>query len=653
MGLPARQHATHPASDPAPTKSAAAVPHARSAVENLTSRDPATTKAATARENTRETARELARGLFGRGRDREANHGRWRRLIAEDTFRHDPDRSPARQAEQSYRWLRLLNDRLEDPRALAANADQLTGLHEWAAIVEGGGGLCTVASIHYNLFLGSLLDHDADSRRDLSEFTEMRRIGTFLSTELDHGNDGWALETTAQLDRGTGEFVLHTPHPGARKFMPNTSTTGGPKSGLVAARLLVDGQDHGVYLFLTPLTDEHGPRPGVHLERLPLRPGAPVDHCLTGFEHVRLPPEALLQGEHGRLDGESTLTSSLGNRRKRFLRSIGRVTVGKLCMSAAAVGASRAALAIAVAHGQRRRITGPRPDELVPLNAHRSHHGRLLSCLATAYAMTYLHRQVLARYTAHTDATREDAERLVAIAKGWITWQSRAIATECRERCGAQGLFPANHLVGFAPYIEGTITAEGDNLVIWVKAAAELLFDHEPAGPASTTATAAPGTPEDLGDPYALRRLLAHAEGIWRARARTALRQGPAKNPLARWNKASPAALKMVSLHAALQAADAFIHAVETTDDPAAQQLLSRLCALFLLDQLSPHTGDLLANGHCTPDHVHHLPTTQDALLDALEPHITTLTDAFDLPHHYLAGIPLTAPALIPHQHDD
>ncbi len=109
-----------------------------------------------------------------------------------------------------------MNDRLGRAEDLARDPQLLAGLHEWAAIVHGGGGLCTLASIHYNLFLGSLLDHEGRSARDLTEFTTLQRTGTFLCTELAHGNDACALQTTAEFDRNTGGFVLHTPHPGPR-----------------------------------------------------------------------------------------------------------------------------------------------------------------------------------------------------------------------------------------------------------------------------------------------------------------------------------------------------------------------------------------------------------------------------------------------------
>ncbi|MFD9096790.1 acyl-CoA dehydrogenase [Streptomyces collinus] len=588
-----------------------------------------------------ETVAELTRLLFD-GEDRERSHGMWRDLISKDTFRHRPGLAAEERIALSYELLRLVNDTAGDAELLADDPRLLAALHEWAAIVDGGGGLCTVASIHYNLFLGSLLDHGGAAARDLSDFTGLRRTGTFLCTELDHGNDASALETTAELDPHTGGFVLHTPHEGAQKFMPNTSLTGGPKTAVVAARLIVEGRDEGVFLFLTPLSDEHGLLPGVRVRRLPLRTGAPVDHCLTAFDRVPLPRGALLESEHGRLDADGRLHSSLGNRRKRFLRSIGRVTMGKLCMSGAAVGATRAALALAVRHGDLRQVSGPRAGERIPVNAHRPHHGRLLKGLATGYAMTFLHRSALARWAAeHTgpdSGQRAEAERIVAIAKGWITWQARDIAVECRERCGAQGLFAANGLSEFPHYIEGTITAEGDNLVIWVKAAAEMLFEHQPARQAPEP----PGDVERLADPRHLLGLLARAEAVWQDRARTALRRGPSGDPVERWNGASSAALEMVSVHARLRAAEAFLEAAAAARRPEARALLERLCLLFLLEQVGGHTGDLLADGHLSADQVRALPGFLDDVLRDLAPRMTDLVEAFDLPAAYLDAIPLT-----------
>nr|WP_086741841.1 acyl-CoA dehydrogenase [Streptomyces glaucescens] len=586
---------------------------------------------------------ELTHLLFD-GDERDRVHGRWRALVAGEDFAYRPGLTPRDRAELSYQRLRLVNRAIPSAEALAYDARRLAALHEWTGFVDGG--LCTLASIHYNLFLGSLLDHDGYCR-DLSPYTAMRRTGVFLCTELEHGNDVANLRTVARYDRGTGGFVLHTPTVGAQKFMPNTSLTGGPKTAVVAARLLVDDEDQGIFLFLTPLSDENGHLPGVRVQRLPDRTGPPVDHCLTSFDHVRLPRAAMLEAAHGRLDENGRLTSSLGNRRKRFLRSVGRVTVGKLCMSAGTLGMARAALAVAVRYAHHRHVGGAKVGQRVPLTAHRSHHARLLRSLSTAYAMTFLQRAVVDRWTAHDETDREqreEVERLIAVAKGWITWQARDITVECRERCGAQGLFPQNGLADLQLNIEGGITAEGDNLVIWVKAASEMVFGHE-SGPGR------PVRPEgrDLTDLGFLRDLLASVERIWQTRARQDLRGGPAGDPVGRWNATSEAALEMVSAHARVQAADALLGAVGKARTAHGRFLLENVARLFLLDQLRAHTGDLLASGLMTPEQVTSLHPVEGGVVADLAPHLMALVDAFDLPEEFLSRVPIAGPDYVDH----
>ncbi|MFI9237308.1 acyl-CoA dehydrogenase [Streptomyces sp. NPDC053079] len=574
---------------------------------------------------------ELRLALFGD--DHENIHGPWRKMISSPEFRHREGATGEERLNLAYARLRTLAASVDSGEELAADAARLAALHEWTMCVDGS--LATLAGIHYNLFLGSLVDRPS-AGRDLADFTALRRTGTFLCTELEHGNDAAALETTATYRPGTGDFVLHTPHAGARKYMPNTSPTGGPKSAVVAARLVVDGTDHGVFLFLTPLTDEEGPLPGVRVSRLPERTGAPVDHCLTSFDHVRLPFHAMVAGDHGQLAGDGTFTGDAAGRRERFLQSIGRVTVGKLCMSAAALGAARTALTIAVRYGHHRHISGPKPLQRVPVFRHRTHHGPLVSSLATAYAMTFLHREAVRRWTAHTDADRTGTERLVAVAKGWITWRARDIAQECRERCGAQGFFYVNGLAEFAGNIEGTMTAEGDNLAIWVKAASEMI-----SGSRDRWSPPPPPGDRELTDPDFLHRLLAAVEHHAFTRARTRLRQGPRGDRLARWNAAATPALHMVGAHAELQAADALLAAATAARTPAARAVLHDLHRLFALQRIAEHTGDLLVEGELAPEHVRQLPTLVDALVERLAGKALLLTEAFDVPEEILADIPI------------
>ncbi|MGC5345536.1 acyl-CoA dehydrogenase [Streptomyces sp. DT24] len=581
-----------------------------------------------------EPATDLLTGvLFGRDFRRE--HGFWRWLITTEPFRRRAGSSVDGRLPLAYERLGILNDALDSGARLASDPRALAALHEWLAPVDPA--LTTIAGIHYNLFLGSLLDHQGDAPRDLSDFLRLRRTGTFLCTEVAHGNDAAAVETTATYDRERDGFVLHTPCAGAQKFMPNTGPAGGPKSGLVAARLLVDGADLGVFLFLTPLTDGERTLPGVRVRPLPARLGSAVDHCLTSFDQVFVGRGALLGGEHGRLGADGNFSSSVSNRRRRLLVSIGRVTPGKLSMSACAVGSARATLAIAVRYGGHRYISGPRASRRVPVMAHRSHHGPLATALATVFAMSLLHRRALDRWTAHTTADRDEAERLVAVAKGWITWQARTVIVECRERCGAQGLLEGNGMTELITGIEGAITAEGDNLAIHAKAAAEILFTS-----ASGERRAAPAARYgDLFDPRFLGSLLAAVEEIWFARAAARMGRAPHGDPLGRWNAASGAALRGVEAHAYRQAAEAYAEAVTGLPEGPARERLRELELLFALQWVARNSGDLLAAGWLTAGQVDALPETTEQLIAAVAAHAGELVESFALPDELFGDWPI------------
>jgi acyl-CoA oxidase len=236
--------------------------------------------------------------------------------------------------------------------------------------------------------------------------------------------------------------------------------------------------------------------------------------------------------------------------------------------------------------------------------------------------MTLLHRAVTSQFMRGGVAGRADDERLVAIAKAWITWQGRAVAIECRERCGAQGLFPFNGIAELPDRYTAGITAEGDNLVIWVKAAGELLGQDLPA-PATTVPDG-----HRLDDAEFLQTLLGDIEYIWHQRARARWLQATSTTALNRWNAAAGPALEMTEAHAQRQAARALLSAATRSDHPQARSLLICVHRLFALRHLARHAGDLLAEERITADHVRELPDATEAATAELAPHALTLVDA-------------------------
>ncbi|MFE9724916.1 acyl-CoA dehydrogenase [Streptomyces sp. NPDC005794] len=583
------------------------------------------------------TTEQLTGVLLGPEFRRE--HGFWQRLISTEPFRRPPGGTSEERLELAYDRLRILNLSLDSGARLAADPRALAALHAWLGPVDPA--LTTVAGIHYNLFLGSLLDHACVGRRDLSDYLTMRRIGTFLCTEVAHGNNASAMETTATYDRERDGFVLHTPNAGAQKFMPNTSPAGGAKSGLVAARLVADGSDHGVRLFLVPLTDDEQPLPGIRVRRLPARMGSPVDHCLTSFDRLFVARDALLgSDEEGHPPGE--FRTGPGDRRRRFLTSIGRVVPGRISMSACAAGSARATLAVAVRYGGHRLISGTRGAPPVPVNAHRTHHGPLASAMATVFAMSLLHRRAQERWEASTEKDgRRDAGRLVDVAKAWITWRARDVIVESRERCGAQALLENNGMTELVTGVEGAITAEGDNIALYAKAATDMLFAAEPGRADVPDRGPHPG---DLAEPRFLGELLGAVQDIWFARARDRAQRAPGTDLLERWNAASGPALRGVEAYAYREAAAAYAEARAALPEGGARDRLGELERLFAVEWVARNSGDLLAAGLLSAGQVEALAENAEQLITAVAAHAPQLAESFALPEKLLADWPIAGP---------
>jgi acyl-CoA oxidase len=275
----------------------------------------------------------------------------------------------------------------------------------------------------------------------------------------------------------------------------------------------------------------------------------------------------------------------------------------------------------AVHFAHRRQTSGIAPGSSVTLFEHRAHQTRLLDALATTYAVIALHRHAVRSWAGATDETRTEAERLVAVTKGWTTWHSRAVVIECRERCGSRGVFRVNGFGDPMANLEGPVTAEGDNLVVWSKAAGELVLGRRTR--TDRTAIA------DLDDPDHLQDLLAAVEDGWYRRAGRRLRDRAARTPLERWNNAVNPALELVDAHARRLAGEALLDMAATAASLEAQAMLHQVHRRFALRQVTAHSGMLLVADRLTAALVEDLPDLCDAAVAALAPHALPLVAAF------------------------
>lgn len=149
----------------------------------------------------------------------------------------------------------------------------------------------------HSIFLQTVIGQGSDEQIMFwaPKATSFEICGSYAQTELGHGSNVRGLQTTAEYDKHTEEFILNTPTLQSIKWWPGC--LGKVATHVVLyAQLIIDGKEHGLNVFLLQIRDEnHLPLKGIRLGDLGTKVG---DHANdTGFmilENVRVPREFML-----------------------------------------------------------------------------------------------------------------------------------------------------------------------------------------------------------------------------------------------------------------------------------------------------------------------------------------------------------------------
>jgi len=508
-----------------------------------------------------------------------------RELVGLEIFDRREGLSTAERARLAGDRLRFVLAHVEPPSELVADPPRLIAVHEWAGLVDGA--LAALLAAHYNLELGAAMAGGADSdhvRALLAEIATGAAIGVVLATELGAGDDPAGLRTYAEYDPAAAEFVLRTPGPLAQKFLPDVVVPDVATSALVMARLVVGGQERGIFPFLLRLTTTGGPAPGVWITPISQRPGWPLSSAVVSFHETRLPYEALLAGGHAHLSRDGRLSGPLLGRRERLRQSVERAQAGRLCATAGSIATTKSALSM-----------------MTSLADHRA----LLLWVADTFAAAFLHNGAHRSYAQAQQAGGglDDRElRAIAVANAWAARTSARILAESREHCGTQGLLTAERIAQYLVASHVVADAAGGNE--WMAGSYEPPAGSE-LGPAGA----------DLTDIDFGRYLL-------RERERGRRHDGP--------DQATQAAREGARL--ALDALVAAVEQAEAVGAAGAAATLRRLAALCALRALQADAAWFLAAELLTPQQVCALVPEVAGLVAELTPAVADLVAAFDIP---------------------
>jgi acyl-CoA oxidase len=567
------------------------------------------------------------------------------------------------------------------PKSVGGQENHGGNIASFEELVIADPSLQIKSGVQWGLF-GAAVMHLGTERHHttlLPDIMSLKVPGAFAMTETGHGSDVAAVGTTATYDEAAAEFVITTPFRAAWKdYLGNAAVHG--TAAVVFAQLITGGVNHGVHAFYVPIRDENGFLPGVGGEDDGLKGGLNgIDNGRLHFDNVRVPRINLLN-RYGDVAEDGTYSSSIDSPGRRFFTMLGTLVQGRVSLDGAATVASKLALTIAIRYAtERRQFTNVGDDEVVLLDYQR-HQRRLITRLATTYAMSFAHETFLTSFDEvfsgrnDTPDSREDLETIAAALKPLSTWAALDILQEAREACGGAGFLAQNRFTQLRADLDIYTTFEGDNNVLLQLVAKRLLTDygrklkHADAATIARLVGAQVGetainrsglrqvtqrvadfgsTARSVGyvrDADSQRQLLTDRVETMVAALAGRLRAAAKLSPVAAadlFNQNQNELIEAARAHGELLQWESFTEAVEKIEDADTKQVMTWLRDLFGLGLIEKDLAWYLIHGRLSGSRAEAITDyIDDRLLPRLRPHALDLVAAFGFePEHLRSEI--------------
>ncbi|CAI0413141.1 unnamed protein product [Linum tenue] len=578
------------------------------------------------------------------------------RLVASDpAFRKDNRVMMSRKElfkntlrKAAYAWKRIIELRLTEEEA-----NKLRFYVDEPAFTD----------LHWGMFVPAIKGQGTDEQQQkwLPLAHRMQIIGCYAQTELGHGSNVQGLETTATFDPQTDEFVIHSPTLTSSKWWPGglgkVST-----HAVVYARLITDGQEHGVHGFIVQLRslDDHMPLPGITIGDIGMKFGNgaynTMDNGVLRFDNVRIPRDQMLMRVL-QVTKEGKCVQSNVPRQLIY----GTMVYVRQTIVADASRALSRAVCIATRYSAVRRQFGSQNGLETQVIDYKTQQSRLFPLIASAYAfrfvgewLKWLYTDVTQRLQANDFSTLPEAHACTAGLKSLTTSVTADAIEECRKLCGGHGYLCSSGLPElFAVYVPAC-TYEGDNVVLLLQVARFLMktVAQLPSGKKPVGTTAYLGRVEHL---MQYRCGVQNAEDwlnpsvileVFEARAarmcvNRAQKLGSFPNPEEGFAELSAFLAEAAVAHCQLIVVSKFIEKLQQ-DIPGGEgvkQQLRNLCNIYALNLINRHLGDFLSTGAISAKQASLANDQLRSLFSQVRPNAIALVDAFNYTDHYLGSI--------------
>lgn len=524
---------------------------------------------------------------------------------------------------------------------------------------------------HYGLFLPTLEVHCSDEQKEWWA-TKARRFeiaGAYAQTELGHGSNVRGLQTIAEFDKNTQEFVLNTPTLQSMKWWPGTLGKVATHA-LVYAQLIIDGKEYGVHSFMVQIRDEnHKPLAGIELGDLGPKLG---DHANdTGYmkmQNVRIPREFMLS-RYQQVSSDGKYIRSESKQKNAKLHYTTMIfTRGSMVRSAGGFLARAVTIATRYSCVRRQGYVDTKKGstyksaerQIIDYQVQRF---RIFRQIALAYAIKFTGAWMLNRFKdlEAGDHKLKNLEILPEIAatsgglKALCTFLVSEGIEDCRKCCGGNGYLMASGLAPLAANYVWQTTAEGDWIILMLQTGQFLLKSLKTAvsgqslsdvvsylaplkegfDPSSNTSVPTATSVEEVVNLEFLEKLFRHCALVTVANVGNNFQRKLAEVD-GKFDEAFNAnALDIcnaVRAHCFNFILHNFVKAANKADS-AVKAVLSKLCALYACSNI---LDEPVWNGLLSVSQVQVIKAATTYLLDQLRPDAVALVDAFDFPDRVL-----------------
>lgn len=589
-----------------------------------------------------------------------------RRLLSHPRFFHAYNESKEVQRERIFSWCKELAREgltaLPWPKEFGGEGDVEGFLAAAETMGAFDGSLLIKFGVHIGLFAGSIYNLGSQRHHNayLGKAISLELPGCFAMTETGHGSNVRDIETTATFDKERQEFVIHTPHLGARKdYIGNAAMHA--RMATVFAQLHIEEQEFGVHAFLVPIRDKDGGiLPGISIEDDGSKIGLNgVDNGRIVFNQVRIPLENLLD-RFAQVSPTGEYTSVTNNAGKRFFMMLSTLVMGRVSISAAAVAMSKVGLAIAVRYADQRRQFGPTGGPETLILDYQTYQRRLFPHLAAAYALTFACRDLIVMFNDESEEKRRELESRAAGLKVYTSWHAIESLQVCRESCGGQGYLSVNRFGNLKADVDVFATFEGSNPVLLQLVAKGLLteYRHQFTGnkffgivkfltkqAAVVLTEQNPLTTRNvdeahLRDPEFHLSALRYREDslLVSAARRLKARLDKKMDSFLAFNEVQDHLCTLATAHVERVILESFQKAVDKAPSAELKAILGQLCSLFALTRIEKDAGWFLESGLLEPVKAKAIRRQTLKLCTEIRPHARPLVDAFNFSDKILSA---------------